>query len=78
MQTENPSRGSRVLLMLLPAIVAAPVLIFATQWMVGLPAAAVLATVAVLAIIGGEVWCGLWWLGRRFERLDLSTELKNP
>jgi ABC-2 type transport system permease protein len=67
-----------VLLMLLPAIVAAPVLIFATQWMVGLPAAAVLATVAVLAIIGGEVWCGLWWLGRRFERLDLSTELKNP
>jgi hypothetical protein len=66
-----------VLLMLLPAVVAAALLIFATQWIAGLPAAAVLATLAVLVILGGEAWCWIWWLGRRFEKLDLSMELKN-
>jgi hypothetical protein len=66
-----------VALLLLPAVVTAIVLVFATQWIVGLAAAATLATVAVLAIVGGEVWCGIWWLGRRFDKLDLSMDLKN-
>jgi hypothetical protein len=64
-------------LMLLPAILSAIVLIFATQWLVGLSIAVIFATIAVLAIIGGEIWCGVWWLGERFEKLDLSKELKN-
>jgi len=63
--------------MLLPAILSAIVLIFATQWLVGLSIAVIFATIAVLAIIGGEIWCGVWWLGDRFEKLDLSKELKN-
>jgi ABC-2 type transport system permease protein len=66
-----------VLLMLLPAVVAASVLIFATQWIIGLAPAALLATLAVLVILGGEAWCGIWWLGHCFEKLDLSRELKN-
>jgi uncharacterized membrane protein YfbV (UPF0208 family) len=66
-----------VLLMLLPAILVSPVLIFATQWLIGLPGAAAVATLAVLTIIGCEVGFGLWWLGRRFERMDLSADLRN-
>lgn len=31
---------------------------------------------AVLALVlTGEIWCGIWWLGGRFERFDLSQEL---
>jgi hypothetical protein len=36
----------------------------------------VVAAVAVAAILAGEVWLGVWWLGSRFEKLDLSTELR--
>jgi hypothetical protein len=61
---------------LLPAVVLAAGLIFVTQWLIGLPAAVVFATLAVLAILIGEVWCGLWWLGQRFEKFDLSSELR--
>jgi ABC-2 type transport system permease protein len=66
-----------VLLLVLPAVVAAAVLIFATQWIIGLVPAALLATLVVLVILGGEAWCGIWWLGQCFEKLDLSRELKN-
>jgi phosphate/sulfate permease len=34
------------------------------------------AFLAVLVILVGEVWCGLWWLGGRFEKFDLSSELR--
>lgn len=64
-----------ILIALLPAAITAPLLIFATQWLIGLWPAALLATAAVLVIIAGEIWCGVWWLGQRFERLDLSAEV---
>lgn len=65
-----------VLLALLPAALLAALLIFALQWLIGLAAAVLLATVAVAAILVGEIWLGLWWLGERFERFDLSGELR--
>lgn len=64
------------LVALLPAALAAFALIFASQWLIGLPAAIALAAVAVFAVLAGEVWCALWWLGERFERLDISAELR--
>lgn len=65
-----------VLTALLPAGASAALLIFVTQWIIGLPAALILATLVVVAVLVGEVWCGLWWLGERFEKFDLSAELR--
>ncbi len=64
------------LVALLPAALAAFALIFASQWLIGLPAAIALAAIAVFTVLAGEVWCALWWLGERFERLDISAELR--
>jgi hypothetical protein len=61
---------------LLPAAAAAFALIFASQWLIGLAAAIALASIAVFAVLAGEVWCALWWLGERFEHLDISAELR--
>jgi hypothetical protein len=65
-----------IVVALLPAALGAAVLFFATQWLVGPVAATGLTTVAVVVILGAEVGCGLWWLGQRFERLDLAAELR--
>jgi hypothetical protein len=65
-----------VLAALLPALLVAAVLIFASQWLIGPAAAVVLATVPVLAILAAEIWLGVHWLGTRFERFDLSSELR--
>jgi hypothetical protein len=32
------------------------------------------ATAGVLGVVGLELGLGLWWLGRRFEKFDLSGE----
>jgi hypothetical protein len=65
-----------IALMLLPAAVAAFLIVFATQWLIGVPAALILATLAVLCIAAGEIWIGLWVLGARFEKLDITSELR--
>ena len=65
-----------MLLALLPAVLVAGVVIFITQWLIGLPAAVLIAALTVIVILAGEIWCGLWWLGGRFEKLDLSAELR--
>lgn len=65
-----------ILTALLPASLAAFALIFATQWLIGATAAIALATLVVLVVLAGEVWCALWWLGERFDRLDVSSELR--
>lgn len=26
--------------------------------------------------VAGEIWCGVWWLGQRFEKLDLSSDVR--
>lgn len=61
---------------LLPAVILAGSTIFLTQWLIGLPAAILLAVVPVLAVFGFELWVGVWFLGPRFERLDISAELR--
>ena len=66
-----------MLLALLPATAMAALLIFILQWLLGPIAAVSLAALAVLVVLAGEVWCGVWWLGQRFERLDVSTELRS-
>jgi ABC-2 type transport system permease protein len=43
---------------------------------IGPTATVALAVLAVLVILVAEVWCGLWWLGERFEKFDLSAELR--
>jgi len=58
---------------LVPAALAAAILFIATQWLVGTDPALALAAVGVLAILGGELWVGVWWLGERFEKFDLAT-----
>jgi hypothetical protein len=44
---------------------------------ISLEAAVVLAAIGVLLVLLAEAWCGLWWLGERFEKLDLSTDLRS-
>lgn len=61
---------------LLPALVLGGGTIFLTQWLIGLPAAVALATVPVLAVLVMEVWLGVRLLGPRFDRLDISAELR--
>lgn len=66
-----------MLLTLVPPVGLAALVIFILQWLVGPVAAVLVATVVVLVVLLGEAWCGLWLLGERFEKLDLSTDLKS-
>jgi hypothetical protein len=59
-----------------PAALAAALIVFSSQWAVGAAAAMVLALLAVLVILGSELAVALWWLGERFTRIDLSTEMR--
>jgi ABC-2 type transport system permease protein len=65
-----------VLVAMLPAALSAGLLVFVAQWLIGAATAIALATLVVLVVLAAEVWCGLWWLGERFERLDVSAELR--
>jgi hypothetical protein len=65
-----------ILLSLFPAVLGAALVIFASQWLIGASAAVVLGTLIALTVLGVEVACGLWWLGERFEKFDLATELR--
>lgn len=65
-----------LVLALLPAVLLGGGTIFLTRWLIGLPAAVALAVVPVLAVFAGEVWLGVRLLGPRFDRLDISAELR--
>jgi hypothetical protein len=62
------------LLVLVPAAGWAVLVFFCSQWVVGVGVGVVLATIAVVPMLGGEAAVGLWWLGERFAAFDLSTE----
>lgn len=62
---------------LLPAVAFAGLLIFVLTPFVGAALAVSLAALSVLVLLVGEAWCGLWLLGQRFEKLDLSAELRS-
>jgi hypothetical protein len=61
---------------LLPASVAALVTFFVVNWLVGPIAAGLTAWLVVLTVLGVEIWAGVRWLGERFARFDLSSELR--
>ena len=61
---------------LLPAAIGAAAIFFATLWVIGAPAAAALAFVAALGVFTVEIGLAIAWLGTRFERFDLSAELR--
>ncbi|MDB6094257.1 MAG: hypothetical protein JWM32_1819 [Verrucomicrobia bacterium] len=65
-----------VTLALIPAAAGALALVFATQWLIGPIAAVAVAAAGVFVILVAEVACGVWWLGQRFEKFDLSSELR--
>jgi hypothetical protein len=33
-------------------------------------------TVSMAVLLASEVWLGIQWLGSRFEKLDISSELR--
>lgn len=59
-----------------PALIGAALVFFLTRWLVGAVAAAALAVAAVFVLLCCEAWQGVRWLGARFERFDLSAELR--
>jgi hypothetical protein len=59
-----------------PAAGAAVLIVFSAQWLVGVGPALAMACAAVLAILASEAAVGLWWLGWRFEKFDLSSEIR--
>lgn len=65
-----------MLLSLVPAVLLAGLAGWVVHWLLGPLPAMVVATLAVLAVLVAEIAAGLWWLGRRFERFDLSAELR--
>ena len=62
------------LAVIVPAAGGAWLIIFSSQWLIGPGPAVALAAVVVLPVLAGEAVFGLWWLGERFEKFDLSTE----
>jgi hypothetical protein len=71
-----------VAIAILPAaLLAAGVLVSAHWWLHWIAperfatlAALIGAAATALTLLAGELWCGIWWLGGRFERLDISRE----
>lgn len=61
---------------LLPAVLVAGVIYLIAHWLVGVLLATVLAAIIVLLVLASEISLGIFWLGERFERFDLSAELR--
>jgi ABC-2 type transport system permease protein len=61
---------------LLPVALGAGVTFLAANWVAGPVIAGVLAALVVLTVLGVEIWAGVRWLGQRFARFDLSSELR--
>ncbi len=61
---------------LLPAVGVGALIVVISSHFIGTTVAVTIATLFVLAVLLAEVWCGVWLLGQRFEKLDLSSELR--
>jgi len=61
---------------LAPALLAGGAVILMFHWITGVPAALALAALAAAAVLAAELWFGVQWLGRRFEKLDLAADLR--
>jgi ABC-2 type transport system permease protein len=61
---------------LIPAAIGATFIFLVAKWLAGVLAAIILAAIAVVLVLSVEAWLGILWLGDRFERFDLSAELR--
>lgn len=66
-----------LVLMVVPAGFIAVVVFALARWLAGNGIAAGVALLSAAAVLAAEVGLAIYWLGRRFERLDLSTELRS-
>jgi hypothetical protein len=64
------------ILVAVPAAGAAVLVYVASYWLLGISTGVVLSTVAVVLILAGEAAVGLWFLGERFEKFDLSVDTR--
>lgn len=67
-----------MLVALLPAVLIGAATVSVACFLLGMPAVigVWLAATTVLAMLIGEIWLALYLLGERFEKLDLSAELR--
>jgi ABC-2 type transport system permease protein len=63
-------------LAILPAAIAGALLFLLGNLIGGFYTGGVIAVLGVFAILAAEAWLGIGWLGGRFERFDLSSELR--
>lgn len=63
-------------LAILPALIVGALIFFVGNLIAGLAVGVGLAVIAMAALLGLEIWLGVRWLGSRFEKLDLSSELR--
>lgn len=61
---------------IIPALLSAGLIFLLAQWLIGPITAALLTVAAVFVLLGAEAGAGIYWLGSRFERFDLSAELR--
>lgn len=60
---------------LLPAAGAGALVFFIAHALIGQITAFILTTLVVSVILGAEFAAGVWWLGGKLDRFDLSTEM---
>lgn len=60
-----------LLIFLAPPGLLAWLLIFASKWIFGAGPALTLGGLGAAIVLVGELWIGFWWLGARFERMEL-------
>jgi len=65
-----------IVLALVPAFFGAAIVFLVVLWLAGPLVALVFAVAAAFALLAVEAWVGIRWLGERFERFDLSAELR--
>ncbi len=64
-----------LLVALLPAVLCGGLAAFIVHWLAGTVAAIVATALTAGVILGAEFGAVTWWLGERFERFDLSTDM---
>ncbi|PTX98447.1 putative ABC exporter domain-containing protein [Opitutus sp. ER46] len=65
-----------MVLVLLPAAGVGAGLLWLFQFVMPLAVAIAAAAIPVLLVLVAEVCLGVWWLGRRFEAIDVAEELR--
>jgi len=63
-------------LALLPALIIGSVMFFVVNLIAGPLAGGAIAALSMVVLLASEVWLGIQWLGGRFEKLDISAELR--